>query len=315
MAPEFGGYITFEREGEQVAGCMLSDGSGPSTWSVYLESNDAAATVAMAKANGGQVIVDAMQVGDFGHMAVVTDPSGAAVGIWQPLEMPGFATRNEDGAPAWFEVLSNDYDAALPFYANVFGWDIHPMSDDPGVPVLHARQGRVRPRRDHGRDRDAGGSAVVLELLHPGPGHRRRGREGVELGGSKLMGPDETPYGRLASIADPTGVPFMVMGSEPTAVAPADAARGRHTDMRTAAASLQPYDVAGAVASPAASARPSSPGTSGRTCGTATRWAAARAGSISSPTLPATCSRGSAAPPAPGRTRRAASSGVAPCPA
>ncbi len=85
----------------------------------------------MAKANGGQVIVAAMQVGDFGHMAVVTDPSGAAIGVWQPLEMPGFATRGEDGAPAWFELLTSDYDAVLPFYANVFGWDIHTMSDTP----------------------------------------------------------------------------------------------------------------------------------------------------------------------------------------
>ena len=29
------------------------------------------------------------------------------------------------------------------------------------------------------------------------------------------MAPCDTPYGRLASIADPTGVPFMVMGPEP----------------------------------------------------------------------------------------------------
>ena len=33
-----------------------------------------------------------------------------------------------------------------------------------------------------------------------------------ELGGSELMAPSDTPYGRLASIEDPTGVAFMVMG-------------------------------------------------------------------------------------------------------
>src|SRR4051794_15113081 len=58
---EFGGYLTFEREGRQIAGCMRNDGSGTSCWTVYLESNDAASTVQMAEANGGRVIVDATQ--------------------------------------------------------------------------------------------------------------------------------------------------------------------------------------------------------------------------------------------------------------
>ena len=209
---EFGGYITFERDGAQIAGCMKNDGSGPSVWSVYLETDDAAATVEMAKANGGQVIVAAMQVGDFGHMAVVTDPSGAAIGAWQPLEMPGFATRGEDRAPAWFELLTSDYDAVLPFYANVFGWDIHTMSDTPEF-----RYSTL------GKDEHAlAGIMDATAMLAGRPSYWNfyvqvadtdaALAKAVELGGSQLMGPDDTPYGRLASIADPTGVPFMVMG-------------------------------------------------------------------------------------------------------
>ena len=34
----------------------------------------------------------------------------------------------------------------------------------------------------------------------------------VELGGTEVEAPEDTPYGRLATIADPSGVPFKVMG-------------------------------------------------------------------------------------------------------
>ena len=32
----------------------------------------------------------------------------------------------------------------------------------------------------------------------------------VELGGSVVQGAEDTPYGRLAQVADPTGVPFRL---------------------------------------------------------------------------------------------------------
>ena len=210
--PELGGYVTFERDGVQVAGCMRNDGSGTSAWNVYLESNDAADTVAMARANGGQVLVEAMQVGDLGHMAMVTDPAGAAVGVWQPLGMPGFEVRGEVGAPAWFEVLSDDYDAVIPFYENVFGWTTHTMSDSPGF-------------RYTTLGKDDGARAGIMDarqLLAGGPSHWQFYLEvpdtdaaiatATELGGSQVIPPDDSPFGRLASIADPSGITFLVMG-------------------------------------------------------------------------------------------------------
>ena len=34
----------------------------------------------------------------------------------------------------------------------------------------------------------------------------------TELGGAVVMGPDDTPYGRLATCADPTGAMFKLRG-------------------------------------------------------------------------------------------------------
>ncbi len=209
---EFGGYITFERDGREIAGCMKNDGQAPSAWTVYLESNNAVDTAAMAKANGGQVLMEPMQVGDFGHMAVVTDPAGAAVGIWQPIEMKGISARAEVGAPGWFEVLSSDYEAVIPFYENVFGWTTHTMSDTPEFRYTTL-----------GKDDSAmAGIMDASGLLAGRPSFWHfyivvedtdaAIATAVGLGGSQVMAPDESPFGRLATIADPSGVEFMVMG-------------------------------------------------------------------------------------------------------
>src|SRR5260221_3029870 len=81
---EFGGYFNYEKNGTMVAGCMRNDGSSgsPDGWSVYLRVDDAKETVDAAAAQGGGVIVPAMDVGDLGTMAVVTDPGQAAIGLW-----------------------------------------------------------------------------------------------------------------------------------------------------------------------------------------------------------------------------------------
>ena len=50
---------------------MKNDGSGgPSAWTVYLASDDAAKTAELAKEHGGQVVFEPMQVGRHGpHVA------------------------------------------------------------------------------------------------------------------------------------------------------------------------------------------------------------------------------------------------------
>ena len=210
--PEFGNYALFLRDGAPVAGCMRNDGQGVSAWTVYLDSPDAAATVEMAKANGGDVIAPAMQVGTLGHMAVVTDPSGAAVGVWQPMEHPGFAVRGEVGAPAWFEELTDSYDAVLPFYENAFGWDTHTMSDSPDFRYTtlgrdeHALAGIMDASSFFGDETSHWTVYVAVEDTDEAVA------TAVRLGGREVLAPEDTPYGRMAAISDPAGITFRLMG-------------------------------------------------------------------------------------------------------
>jgi len=112
--PEYGGYFLFQRDGKVVAGCMANDGSmgGPDTWTLYLHTDDADRTVESAKAMGAPVYVEPMDVTQNGRMAMVADPGGAAIGIWEPKEVSGFEVRGEVGtgvvtyAPLGYGMLS-----------------------------------------------------------------------------------------------------------------------------------------------------------------------------------------------------------------
>ncbi|MDD9368526.1 MAG: VOC family protein, partial [Acidimicrobiales bacterium] len=96
---EYGGYINFLKDDVVVAGCMQNqpEFGSPDVWSVYLASDDATATGVTAEAHGGAVVVPVMDVLDLGRMAVVTDPGGASIGVWEPGVHPGFGVLDEPG--------------------------------------------------------------------------------------------------------------------------------------------------------------------------------------------------------------------------
>ena len=53
----------------------------PNAWLVYIATSDAADTAKKAKAAGGNVLGEPMTVGPQGTMAIIQDPSGAAIGV------------------------------------------------------------------------------------------------------------------------------------------------------------------------------------------------------------------------------------------
>jgi len=211
---EYGGYINFSKDGHLVAGGMRNDGEQgtPDSWTVYLAVADAEATCEAVRANGGQVIVPPMPVMELGTMGLVSDPGGAAIGIWQPGLHKGFGVLAEAGAPSWFELHTREYDASLKFYEAVFGWDLHVVSDEPDF--RYATLGR-----------DESSAAGIMDASRMLPDGMPSGwqlyfgvddadatlAKVVELGGSVLMPAVDSPYGRLAVAADPTGASFRLV--------------------------------------------------------------------------------------------------------
>jgi predicted enzyme related to lactoylglutathione lyase len=212
--PEYGGYINFSKDGLPVAGCMRNDGSmgAPDAWSVYLATSNAEATVDSAVAHGGGVIVPAMAVGELGTMAVMTDAGGAAIGAWQPGQHKGFFVLGEPGTPNWFELHARDFDASVKFYETVFNWDTHPMSDTPEFKYTTFGEGETATAgiMDSSSFLPAGVPAHWAIYFGVVDVDRSLSRI-VEMGGSVLQGAQDSPYGRTAQAADPTGAMFMMV--------------------------------------------------------------------------------------------------------
>jgi uncharacterized protein len=213
--PDYGGYVNFSKDGVRVAGAMTNDGATgqPDQWSVYLAVEDAAATVDAAQAAGGGVIAPAMDVMALGRMAVVTDPGGAAIGIWQPGEHQGFGVLAEPDTPGWFELHTRVYDDSVAFYQKVFGWDTSVQGDAPDFRYTTLGEGEAAmagimdataflpdgaPATWNVYFQVADTDATVAKL--------------VERGGAVTQGPDDTPYGRLTACTDPTGAAFRLVG-------------------------------------------------------------------------------------------------------
>ena len=220
---EFGGYVSFTNgAGLQIGGAMTREPENPTpdAWTVYLSSDDAHKTLESATAHGGQVFVEPMQVGDMGTMAVVADPTGAAVGVWQPGTHTGFGVVTETGAPSWFELHTRDYDTAVAFYRDVFHWDTHVEEDSPEF--------RYTTQRD-GETQLAGIIDATSYLPEGVPAHwvlyfgvddtDAAIAKVVELGGSVVQPADDTPYGRIAAVTDATGANFRLVA--PNAAMPA----------------------------------------------------------------------------------------------
>ena len=212
--PEYGGYLNASVHGRPVAGLMPNDPqwNAPDGWTTYLHTADIEATIAEATAAGAFACtesVEPMEIKDKGWMGLLSDPTDAFFGLWQPAGHRGFEVVGEPGAPVYFQLTSRDYAAALEFYRKVFGWQTDTVSDTAefrystaifdGEALLGVMDG-----------------SAFLPAGAPSNWNFFLGADDVDKtvalvvdnGGSVIRGAEDTPYGRLAAVADPTGAAF-----------------------------------------------------------------------------------------------------------
>ncbi len=179
----------------------------PSHWNCYVSVDDVDALLPVVEANGGTIIFGPMDVFDSGRMAFFMDPTGAALGLWQPRNHIGAGIVNTIGAMCWNELLTRDAEAAKTFYNTVLGWEFH--GDAHYIHITN--QGR-----NNGGMIQMGpefGDTPVCWMPYFNIGDINAGIARVkELGGQVHMGPNEAPdTGYWALATDPADAHFYIM--------------------------------------------------------------------------------------------------------
>src|ERR1700730_3102798 len=120
-------YTMFQLRGKNVGAAYTQDSDQtqqgvPPHWGTYVAVANVDETIAKAKTLGGTVIVGPMDVAEHGRMAVLRDPTGAAISLWQANQHHGVGLWGKEGAFCWSELMTRDTTAATKFYAALFGW-------------------------------------------------------------------------------------------------------------------------------------------------------------------------------------------------
>ncbi|MFZ3472062.1 VOC family protein [Streptomyces sp. 4.24] len=221
--PETGGYAVCTLKGKPVAGIMKAmnpDGSvpdpmPPTVWTTYLATDGLDGTLKSVTDAHGKVILGAMDVMDLGRMAVVADPTGAVVGLWQAGTFDGAGIVNEHGALIWNELSTGDVPAAAAFYTSVL-----PVSTTASkMPGAEGYTEFLVGGRAVGGMMDlanlpAGTPPHWLAYFHADDVDEVQAAA-VRAGGAVLKPSFDMPAGRMAVLADPQGAPFAVITASP----------------------------------------------------------------------------------------------------
>ncbi len=193
--------------GAQVAGLTARPAGGPQSWTTYLAVADAERTAQAVRAAGGRLLREPYELPEEGRAALAADPVGAVFGLRQGTLWQGAGLVDEPAAFSWSEQHSPEPDAARAFYRRVFGYSY-------GREVDGATVFRVDGMPVGGIARRPGPGWAV----HFGAADTDRAVERVrDLGGTVRSGPEPTPYGRRAVVADDGGAAFTLVGPVSTA--------------------------------------------------------------------------------------------------
>lgn len=177
-------------------------GAPPPHWLGHVKVESVEETAQRAKEAGGKVVFGPMEMPEIGSFAIIADPQGAFVSLFQP-ETEG---PESSGVFVWDELGTSDVEAAARFYGDVFGWTTREMGADYGGYRIFQRG-----------ETDVGGVMALPDSSIPPLWLPYVGTDDVdatlakakELGAAVILEPMDVPaVGRVAVLRDPQGATF-----------------------------------------------------------------------------------------------------------
>jgi uncharacterized protein len=185
------------------------------SWSPYAAVANADESALRVKVLGGTIFGAPFDVGKNGRMAIVKDPQGATLCLWEARAHPGAQIIGELGSLCWAELATTDTTAAGHFYASLFGWSL--KKQETGARVYTELWKGPRPAGgmmevEKGRGPAAPAWGVYFRVADCDAAVSKA----LALGARLFRGPDDIEkVGRYAFLADREGATFAVMALAP----------------------------------------------------------------------------------------------------
>jgi predicted enzyme related to lactoylglutathione lyase len=213
-------YTTYRRDGRDVAASYTMDAvqrsmGVPAAWLQYVCVEDVDVDAARAAELGATLLAEPFEVMEHGRMALIEDPAGALLALWEPLAHAGVGVRDEPGSLCWVELATRDMGRARDFYTGLFGWGTRPVEGSPMAYEAFTR-GEEMVGGMFGITPGMGempSAWLPYFAVDDADATAARVRE---LGGEVLMEPEEIPgIGRFCFLQDPQGAKFYVIKLAP----------------------------------------------------------------------------------------------------
>lgn len=198
-----GGVMTLPEEAKQMG--------APSHWESHVSVANVHESVAKARELGARVFVGPKEVPTVGTFAIIGDPQGAIISLFQSAQEMAPHDASKHGEFCWSELATTDLAASTAFYAALFGWETV-MDHDMGPMGTYRLFGR-------GEKQYGGMFTPPAEMKMPSAWLYYSMVDDLESaiaratrGGAKVLnGPMEVPGGaRIAQLLDPQGAAFAL---------------------------------------------------------------------------------------------------------
>ncbi|MGH2739395.1 MAG: VOC family protein [Actinomycetota bacterium] len=215
-----GVYNLFRANGKGVGACFEPpEGapSGPPNWNQYIAVDDVDAKTKAAEEAGSTIMMAPFDVMEYGRMSFLTDPTGAALGLWQfGQERSGWELYGEVNAPSWNELMVPDTSKAQAFYEQVFGWTGDTQDWGPG-PYTTFKVGEKQVAGLFATPPDAAGTPPMWTQYFSVADAKATVEKAKELGGQTILTRTLEKVGTFAGFTDPQGAMFSIIEPEPPA--------------------------------------------------------------------------------------------------
>jgi uncharacterized protein len=213
-------YTIFRIGGKDAGGAYplmkeQLDAHVPPHWMLYIKVESADAAAAKAVQLGGKQIVPPSDIPNVGRFAVLQDPTGAHISIFQLGQHHGMTVFGDVGALCWADLNSQDAEKAANFYADWLGWTYDTGKDG----YRHIINGKDKesmiggiPPRMHA---PAGTPSHWMAYFHVAD-CKASAAKAAQLGASTIMPAERIPdVGTMAVLADPQGAVFALFQPQP----------------------------------------------------------------------------------------------------